>query len=855
MIWVACAWCLASLVSVAVAADAPPPGIYVRFKLLEPAMGRYYVTIAINTHHAPWGLGVVSFPRGAATYPFRRVAAGEYTPWFNLRDMERPDARIHERSMRSGGVAEFPQVTAEFTTIPPAPSRKVIIELATAADAGQIVKRFEESFAGSKTAFLVSPDLKKDAAELETAAQMAARHLAWAREASGGKAIAPKQLLIATVFSGVRPDTLATDTEAVHQLGINAVNTVLPRELIDKYNFLIMDGGWLGSRLDPASTPELCRQDAINLQKHLADKMGASASRFRMTSISDELQSPTCTPYGEAGPPAATLAAFRAWLSARKVTSEFLGVKELAEVKPIDQLPGSDLPRAVDDQYLRRLFYLSCRFRQESMNEKMAFCTKGAHEVLGPGAVVHAMTADHPFFRGSGMGYFGGGTLACDWFDLARRPAVDSAGIEDWLGLEYMYGPNFTWEGFQLLGYQASIYRSGARSAGRSEMPMMVWITPSDEKNVRLKFSSCLAQGVKNVFFWAYGPTNMQTENYWSDLRSEYDGVAAISRLLANGEDLLVPGRLRPTRLAVLFSISSDIWQPYGYASQLERRLTYFSLIHDQYPVDFLSEEDVAAGRLARYSALYVTEPCISAAATAAIEKWVGSGGLLYGACAAGCRNEYNDPVEGLGKVFGVVPVKVEKLDGNYGRGGLNATKEVDRVTLPPAGGSFGVLGVKVSFTPAPGTMVIGRYGDGSPAVVEHAYGKGKTVYFGTCPGISYEKDARYVPEGLKEKWPPLQRSIINGLARRAKIIRPVELSAPVVETGLYDSPAGMALVLANFAYEPIPTLKVLVRNARGVKSVFSVEANKSLPYQLEPDGTLRFTVPLKWNDLVLLRR
>ena len=68
------------------------------------------------------------------------------------------------------------------------------------------------------------------------------------------------------------------------------------------------------------------------------------------------------------------------------------------------------------------------------------------------------------------------------------------------MGLQYMYGPNTTWEGFELMGFQAAIFRSGSRGA----LPIMAWITPSDETNLRLKTTSALCQGAKHFF---YGPT------------------------------------------------------------------------------------------------------------------------------------------------------------------------------------------------------------------------------------------------------------------------------------------------------------------------------------------------------------
>ena len=104
--------------------------------------------------------------------------------------------------------------------------------------------------------------------------------------------------------------------------------------------------------------------------------------------------------------------------------------------------------------------------------------------------------------------------LMLDWFDLARQHVTDVIGIEDWMGLEYMYGPNYTWEGFQLMGFQVSMMRSGSDRT----LPIMPFVTPSNDTNFLLKATSGLAQGAKHLFFWTYGPTCMSTENYWSVL-------------------------------------------------------------------------------------------------------------------------------------------------------------------------------------------------------------------------------------------------------------------------------------------------------------------------------------------------
>jgi hypothetical protein len=446
---------------------------------------------------------------------------------------------------------------------------------------------------------------------------------------------------------------------------------------------------------------------------------------------------------------------------------------------------------------------------------------------------------------------------------------VDLIGIEDWMGLQFMYGPDSTWEGFQLMGFQAAIFRS----ASRGSLPTIAWITPSDETNLRLKSASALCQGAKHFFYWTYGPTATSTENYWSDLESAYAGIVHVTRALARAEPILATARPRNTRLALLYSVSSDLWQPFGYVHMLERRGLYFSLVHDQYLVDLLAEEDVCGGRLEGYAALYTADPCISEEAARAIARWVREGGHLFGTCAAGSRNEFGEPVAGLAEVFGIGPgVRVEPQPGRYSvRRGVNRIPYLDRARIegraPPARTiDLGVIGAKVTFEPA-GAETVGTFGDGQPAAVAHGFGKGRAVYVGACPGVAYFKEAGFVRDALAEKWPPDLRRFLNATAREARVPRLVELSHPVVEAGAYDSEKGTVLVLANFTYEPIGGLEVRLplpggvwngRTVREVRSVtqgkiaFTEERNRG-PAAAAFPRTVRLTMRLGLDDVILV--
>jgi hypothetical protein len=186
------------LVALALSSASANSGVFVRFKLLEPTQTSYYIQIGGYVHIEPWVLPGAIWPAGADNDRAKRVGSGVFTEWFDLGKYA--GSKLHGRLRRAGGVAELPNITADFVTSTDSPTRKVVIELATAPDARAVVKRFDESFTGSLTSFLVSPHLAADKDSLETASQMTSRRLAWAHQASGGTRVSPTQLIVQTSF-------------------------------------------------------------------------------------------------------------------------------------------------------------------------------------------------------------------------------------------------------------------------------------------------------------------------------------------------------------------------------------------------------------------------------------------------------------------------------------------------------------------------------------------------------------------------------------------------------------------------------------------------------------------------------
>jgi len=417
-----------------------------------------------------------------------------------------------------------------------------------------------------------------------------------------------------------------------------------------------------------------------------------------------------------------------------------------------------------------------------------------------------------------------------------------------------MYGPGSTWTGAQTFEYFNAILRSAV--TGRRTV-LMSLITPSDDLYLRLKAYSALGQGAKAFFFWTFGPTYIGTENYWSDLRSEYDGLAKFTRALARGEDILFPADPVRESVAVLYSVSHDIWHADDPASFVENRLTWHALRHLGVQPDFLREEDVEDGRLKGYRVLYVTGQCLTRRASAAIDEWVRAGGVVHLSAGAATRDEFFEPhvppfAARLWPADAASRFTKERHAYNE-RGDLPRIKPLATASLSPGagGGRLPVIGCRLNLrSDVPEADRLAAFDDGLPAGASAAHGGGRVIGFGFLPGLAYSP---FKPgqTTLDEKWPAGPRRLIGLALEAAKVVPVARADVPVVETSLLTGPRGSALVLVNYTYEPIPRLKVAVRLAHGVATAVSTEG--AAVAMEKTDRGITLELPLDGTDIVLL--
>ena len=258
-----------------------------------------------------------------------------------------------------------------------------MIELATAPAEKAVAKRFEESFTGSQTSFLVSPFLAADKDSLETASETSRRRLTWAREASGGRRASPKQLIVQTSFwNPQRPELNRQEAHVLWLLGFNVVNSW--PELRDRYDF-VEPGGHHWVKFDP----NLMRDDIDNQIRQPAQATRA-APRPTLFNFSDEITSPAL------GTDPAALRHFHAWLQAENVRPADLGAKTLDDVVPIESPDALRRRQKQDPRAANRIFYYTARFRQAAATERLRWLTESFHRYAAANVLTSSLVADHP---------------------------------------------------------------------------------------------------------------------------------------------------------------------------------------------------------------------------------------------------------------------------------------------------------------------------------------------------------------------------------------------------------------------------------------------------------------------------
>lgn len=821
------------------AQEKPKSPFFLRFKIVQPTENKFKVIIGGFRHK-----GGTTWSDWVLRNTTVDAESGVWTNWIDLTDYN-----WHEKLNRAGGIAEFPalRLTAYSQNTPTVLSNYIYeVQLADAPNDKNVLADFTEKSETNVIAFLAPYPLRENIKEFETGSQMTVRHNKWATEATNRKPINLKKFTAISQFWGHYDTGLERqDIDTLKQLGISMIGNVNPK--LARANGIKTYGYTRDYLPDPDVVSQKWKFTIDNLDLKSEDGKWKYETIPHWT-IWDEVSA-----IDFQDTPEKNNKWFRDYLRSKGLTDKDLG-------KPIDQIEyplkamyESALPK---DSPLetRKIMYYSGKFGQW-WSARQIKQLSGLIKQTFPQAETEILLPSHGFLGNAWGPYnIGYSYRMLDIFEAAKQQSVSQFSTEDWLGLNHMYWYDYTWTGGQTFAYLNALTRSAAEG---HPIMMRGLLTVSDEKYLRLKAFSSLGQGAKSFFYWTYGPTYIGTENYWSDLRSMYDGIVKVHRDLEKAEDVLYPAKTVSDPVAILYSVSHDLWHTDDQAAFVEKRLLWHGLRHLQIQPNFLREEDIEEGKLKDYKVLYISDRCITRKASEAIDKWVKSGGILYLAAGASTRDEFYEPyTPPFAKiVFGEKATdKLINEKHKYNeRVDLPTIKPLTNVTVNINQKTFNLPAIGSRLNLSESTKKFATFADGKTAGTITNYGQGQIIAVGFMPMLAYGQLANFKPTTLEEKWISEPREIIKLPLETAKISSVIETNVPVVETNLLTGSEGSVIVLANYTYQPIKDLTIDVQISKPFKQAVSIEGKEIKTQKLE-NGKMRFQLPFEWTDMIILK-
>ena len=811
------------------------PKVYLRFKVLEPRKSVYCELSSLRRLTRPYLVHFVRpVPRSGKRYPSRWIKPGEYSKWIDI-------TRLLEKSRRTDDFASS-TVHLAFFSDKPLESVKAEIELSSSKSESGIARKLVESVSGTnKIGILVPWDVKSMPDKIESISENVKHRSEYVDEVLSRMppdSKTPKKIILeANCQAWPAPNIAEMEKRLLERMGFNSILHLPGGYKLDK---LHLDPKrkmvWGGCDNPPNFTKSVERLCLYNLpEKPPANLYSIIMRDEPATSLNGKGHVYKC---------ANCAAAFRRYLKKRGCKPADFALKSWNEVVPTPR-PDDGAPLSK-----RKLHYLTVRFANHSASKVFKTMRGLIHDRYKDGGKVLCTTnyADHPFLkRGMKLG-------ALDMFDLGESHAVDLLWTEDWLSSVGWFTVSN-----ELSSYLGALFRCAAKY---HNLPFGVYVTNGDGVSTRQKTYSFLSQGAKIIHYYDYGPRYAKTDyGFWSDNKPRVKAVCELSREIAKVEDLLYPAKIRKAETAILYSRPSDVWEKGDEPFILERRFIFLALAHSQIPVDFLSESDVDSGALKDYKVLYVVGPCVPEKTMLAIKKWVSDGGTLCVDAGSGLRDEYNSPSKTLFPVMGISMCDVNMKKWDYAAGARDARI----MKLPPMGAlkaaaapfgpaSFKAYACRQDVFPENGAKPVATFDSGAPAILVNKFGKGRCVLFNFLPGISYVRGSNFTGKTYTTEYPAALRRVISAPAKLAGVVKPVELSAPVVEASLLESKKGYVVMLNNYSMKKIPSLNVVLR---GVGDPSFVESLKNGKVKCARCGgnAVKFSMPLGASDIISIRR
>jgi hypothetical protein len=563
---------------------------------------------------------------------------------------------------------------------------------------------------------------------------------------------------------------------------------------------------------------------------------------------------------------AIAMARFRDYLQAQGLKPQDVGAEKWEDVQPIgrskvmDAADGAPAPLAT-----RRLFYWTMRFFSWDSSRHFAVSTRALEQAFYPNMPIFT---NFNFFSGR---LYVPGPVA----NNSEKQSTDAAmGGHDWLEFGRMRGATMMWtedwfgdgQAPQWSFYSAKL-RCAAQKGGIEFGGYVIPRTAGQRQDgIIQKILTIIGNGGKGLKYFVFGPEYAFPGNCYSENVKVLPQMAEAHRMIGVAEELLWPGRIPQPQVAILAPRSAQMWdcknvpipnniiydatntnlngRTVDYMAEIFN--LYTALQHANIRADFIEEEDLMPARLAPYKVLYVTEPNIPAEFQQDLLKWVQDGGTLVMVSGAGAYDRYNDSCDILSKGLGIAEAPRERM---Y-IANLGAVTEACKGEYK--GNAFTVYGPCGTFLTPPAEGVAATCGDGDPAVVQRAVGRGMVTYFALMPGLSYIKSQNGTKDGLPAGFSTTIRDLITAPVQAANVPSLVTVNQSMIETPMLLSEKGAAVTLLNWTGEDQQKLVLYARVPFKAATVQSVKQG-ALNFT-QTDDVIYCTLPLNAADIVMIK-
>ncbi len=551
----------------------------------------------------------------------------------------------------------------------------------------------------------------------------------------------------------------------------------------------------LGSKVDNA---------ALDLEEELAAEAGAQWAKPKSLKafVEDDW-----VPSG--GIPGLS-EAYTAWLKKEGVSPSLFGKKDFDGIKPMVIQSLATTPE------LRREFYWGQRYKAYLTPRMYALAVDGIQDnAVRPGIGGFVALSGDTVDRSQAM--------PMDLFQLAQYTNGLMPGISDWSTGRWTE---------QAAAFNVAFFNAGARrfDGPPASRIMMHCVHPSI-----FRAYTCLGHNTKYISYWNFGPIFSQPYiDWWSDRYHCYPACSYLNNRVTQVDDLAAPGRLRPSRVAQLHSMSQRHW---GDGLFADKRLTFLALAQDYFQPELVNEDHIAAGDLAHFDALYVLDRHVSAPARKALAAWVEKGGILWLCADAGTRNEYDEHDDLLEKLTGA------KRDFTKAEPPAKDAPKPPPLRVKPAPGEQEFLAhtVVAGNMPTsiewPGARVRAVYDSGKPAWMEKQLGKGRVVYLGHRAGLTCHA------KGLNNS--DTGRLFLSAPLFEAGVKREVWLSEPSFMACPLSAEGGTLVVLYSMHAAARSNVVLHIREPRKPFSVEIFDDYKLVPLESDfANGLLSVKLP-----------